>query len=521
MASEQNLLERVQKLNEIGILLSKEKDHDKLIEMILFRAKELTNADAGTLYIISPQKKLDFAIVVNDSLDLSWGGAEKAKSKFPAISLYDSQGNPNDRTAVARAVLTKKTVNIKNSYTDTDSGFDFSGTRQFDNQSGYRSESILVVPMLDQDKNQVGALQLINRIDPVTKSVVPFDLADQQLVESLASQAAIALSRQRLIGNLNEMFEGLIEALAEAIDAKSSHTGQHCRRVPEIAMLLADAVNQTTTGPLAKEHFSEEDLYQLKVAAWLHDCGKVTTPVHVVDKATRLEAICDRMEIIQLRFAVLLRDLEISHQRGEMSDEQLLIRKENLLADLAFLQSCNKADALVDPDDVARIYAIGEKTWVDHSGQIHPLLQDQEAQDLQIAQGTLNDDQRETINEHVVATLNMLEKLPWPPHLSEVPEIAGSHHERVDGKGYPRGLKGEEMSLSARLLAIADVFEALTAGDRPYKKAITLDRVVSIMEGMAASGHLDPDLFSVFLRSKVHQVYAKGHDHVKLGKCSE
>jgi hypothetical protein len=192
-----------------------------------------------------------------------------------------------------------------------------------------------------------------------------------------------------------------------------------------------------------------------------------------------------------------------------MSDEQLDLRLQALNNDLCFIQHCNRADSYVDSDDAARVAAIAERTWIDSEGKVHSVLTPNEVSDLQIKRGTLNDKEREVINGHAKATLSMLQKLPLPAHLEEVPEIAASHHERMDGKGYPRGLTGEEMSVSAKLLAIADVFEALTAGDRPYKKAIPLDEVLSIMDGMTRSGHLDPNLFEIFVRSKVYEVYAK------------
>ena len=504
----QGLLDRVRRLNEIGIALSAETDGDRLLESILLGAKELTNADGGTLYTLNDDNALTFEIVRTDSLGIKWGGPGGDTVRFPNIPLYNDQGEPNNHTVVAHAVLSEQAVSIADVYETK--AYDFSGTRKFDKQSGYRSTSILVVPLKDHEGTVIGALQLINRQDDTGK-VVPFTIADQQLLGSLASQAAVALTNRLLIDNLNGMFESLVQVIADAIDEKSPYTGKHCRRVPELTMLLADAVNAAESGAFTGVKLDADQLYELKIAAWLHDCGKVVTPVHVVDKSTRLETIFDRVELLELRYEVARRDARISHAFGDIDADQLDNRYKALDEELAFLRRCNDGGTFVDDEDAARIAAIADRWWTDREGVEQPFLTQDEVRNLSIARGTLNTSEREVINNHVVSTIKMLERLSYPRHLRSVPEIAGAHHERIDGKGYPNGLTGDQMSVQAKILAIADIFEALTSGDRPYKKAIPLSRALKIMEDIRDSGHIDPEIFEVFMQKKVYMPYARQH----------
>jgi HD domain len=232
------------------------------------------------------------------------------------------------------------------------------------------------------------------------------------------------------------------------------------------------------------------------------------TPVHVVDKATKLETIFDRIEMIDQRFEIILRDLEMASLKGELPASQYDVRRSQLLDDREFLRTVNIGSERMSQQDIERVRTIGRLTWTSSSGEIRPFLTDNEIENLTIVAGTLTQEEREIINYHIVATIKMLEALPWPRHLRNVPEYAGGHHERMDGRGYPKGLTGEQMSLQARMLAIADVFEALTAADRPYKKAKTLSEALGIMKHLRDSNHLDPDLFDVFVRSEVYRDYA-------------
>src|SRR5204862_7938563 len=286
-------------LNAIGASLSAERDIDRLLEAILTAAKTITRADGSTLYRVTEERTLRFEIVRTSSLRYYLGGTTGNPVPFYPIQLYKDD-RPNQSMVAAYAALTGKTVNISDAYTAD--GFDFTGTRAFDQKTGYRSKSFLTVPMRNHENESIGVLQLINATDPQTGEIVPFSASDQRLAESLASQAAVALTNRMLINQLEQLFESFINLINNAIDEKSPYTGGHCQRVPQLTMMLAEAVNDMGDGPLAAFNMTDKDRYELKIAGLLHDCGKVTTPVHVVDKATKLESIYDRIHLVDTRF---------------------------------------------------------------------------------------------------------------------------------------------------------------------------------------------------------------------------
>ena len=505
-SAEEDLVQRLEQLNTIGASLSAETDINRLLETILTAAKSITRADGGTLYRVTEEKTLRFEILRTSSLKNYLGGTTGNPVPFYPVPLY-KDGKPNHNNVSAYVALTGKTVNIQDAYTAE--GFDFSGTRGFDSKTGYRSKSFLTVPMRNHENECIGVLQLINAQDPRTGEIVPFSPSDQRLAESLASQAAIALTNRMLINQLEELFESFIGLINAAIDEKSPYTGGHCQRVPMLTMMLAEAVNETKAGPLAEFQMSDKDRYELKIAGLLHDCGKVTTPVHVVDKATKLETIFDRIQLIDTRFEVLKRDAEIEHLRKKLDEKQLRDRLRQLEEDRRFLQMCNIGGERMSDENVVQVKRIAKYRWRDVSGHEADFLSEDEVKNLTIRAGTLTDVERKIINHHIVATIKMLEALPWPKHLTNVPEYAGGHHERMDGKGYPRGLTREQMSVQARCMGIADIFEALTAKDRPYKKGKTLSESLEILGKMKLGNHVDPDLFDVFVRRKVYQRYAE------------
>jgi len=501
-----DLGQRLEQLNAIGASLSAERDINRLLESILAAAKTITRADGGTLYRLTEDKTLRFEIVRTTSLRYYLGGTSGNPVPFYPIQLY-KDGKPNHSMVAAHAALTGKTVNIPDAYA-TD-GFDFSGTRAFDSKTGYRSQSFLTVPMRNHEHETIGVLQLINARDPRTGQIAAFSASDQRLAESLASQAAVALTNRMLINQLEQLFESFINLINSAIDEKSPYTGGHCQRVPQLTMMLAEAVNDTREGPLRDFQMTDKDRYELKIAGLLHDCGKVTTPVHVVDKATKLETIYDRIHLIDTRFEVLKRDLEILALKKEVSADEARARLARLEEDRRFLQCCNVGGERMKDEDIARVKRIAAYRWRDVDGRDAPFLSDDEVKNLTIRAGTLTDDERKIINHHIIATIKMLEALPWPRHLTKVPEYAGGHHERMDGKGYPKGLKREQMSVQARCMGIADIFEALTAKDRPYKKGKTLSESLEILGRMKLNNHVDPDLFDIFVRRKVYRRYAE------------
>ncbi len=510
----------IEQLNEIGIALSAQRDTNTLLEMILLGAKNMLNADGGTIYSVIEACQLKFEIMVNDSLQIMRGGTTGEAIPLHPIPLYDSSGNPNNCMVAAYAAIAKRTVNITDAYTAE--GFDFSGTRTFDAQTGYRSQSFLTVPMLNHEGELIGVLQLINAIDSSTGEIIPFSAHAGRIAESLASQAAIALTNHHLVEEFKLLFESFISLIANAIDEKSPYTGGHCRRVPSLTMMLAEAACNTSHGILKDFTMSAEELYELKIAGLLHDCGKVTTPVHVVDKATKLETIFDRINLIDTRFEVLKRDAEIDFlcQKLEALERDLVTDIARLEAeyqqrlaqidlDREFLRSCNIGGEYMSEHSKQRIGEIAKYRWVGLSGQSVSFLSEDEVYNLNITKGTLTPEERDIINRHITVTIDMLEALPYPKNLRRVTEFAGGHHERMDGKGYPKGLTREQMSIPARIMAIADIFESLTAQDRPYKKGNSLSECLHIMGKMKLDGHIDPELFDLFISGQVYLRYAE------------
>lgn len=514
------LLKRLERLNAIGIALSVERDNHRLLEMILLGAKEITNADGGTLYTVTEDKQLKFEIMSNQTLNIAMGGTTGIEIPFLPLPLYLKDGRPNLTTVAAYAALNDKTVNIENAYEAKD--FDFTGTRKFDEKTGYHSQSFLTIPMKNHEEEVIGVLQLINAMDIDTQEIIPFSAANQSLVESLASQAAVAMTNHNLIEGLKALFEAFIELIAEAIDQKSPYTGGHCKRVPELTMMLAQAANDVQSGPLKDFTLSKKEFYELKIAGWLHDCGKVTTPESVMDKPTKLSAIFDRIELVDQRFELLKKQKECDVLKTKIEalqnskqadlfklDAELKAFKLKCDEDREFLKKCNFGSEYMTPEDQKRVHDIAAIKMIDAHASAMPLLSENEVYNLNISRGTLTAEEREVINNHIVVTINMLESLPYPKDLKRVPEYAGGHHERMDGKGYPKGLTREQMSVPARVMGIADIFEALTSKDRPYKKAKTLSESLHILGKMKVDNHIDPYLFDLFVREKIYLKYAQ------------
>ncbi|MFZ6732965.1 GAF and HD-GYP domain-containing protein [Undibacterium sp. Ji42W] len=521
--SSSEIAQRLEKLTELSLELSNNHDTPLLLENILRSAKSITYADGGTLYRTSKDKQsLCFNISLNDTLNMYQGGVKGHTVDIPDIPLIDANGSRNLNAVAAYAANYKLSVNIQDVYTV--GVFNFSGTRNFDQQFNYKTKSLLTVPMHDHEGELIGVLQLINATNPETREPCPFTETDQRFIEALASQAAIALTNQQLISQLENLFVSLVHLINIGIDEKSPHTGRHCQHVPELTMLLANAVHETREGPLAHFSMTDKDRKELWMAGILHDCGKISTPVHVVEKSTKLETIFDRIQLLDTRFEVLKRDAEIKVLKSKCALYQANVNNENLIIELEqglqaelakiddarnFLRKLNIGSERTSPEDLQRVTDIAAWQFADANGVAQPFLNVDEVENLSVRAGTLNAQERAIINNHITTTIKMLEALPWPKHLQNVPEYAGGHHERMDGKGYPRGLRGEQMSVQAKIMAIADIFEALTAKDRPYKDGKTLTESLHILGSFALNGHIDPDLFNIFVKKKVYLTYAE------------
>ncbi|MCH7554561.1 MAG: PAS-domain containing protein [Proteobacteria bacterium] len=572
---------RYQDLNEIGVALSAEKNVNRLLEMILHEAKKISNADGGTVYLYAneeasdwqprgridarsggdrrsgydrrsplvaknnksvPVKKkrarkgsvlersdrridvdrrarpdvLKFAIMLNDTLKISLGGTTGKEIPFSPLRIYDPvTGKGNYKNVATVVALTGKTVDIPDAYCAEE--FDFSGTKAFDAANDYRSKSFLTIPMKNKKDEVIGVLQLINARDRDTGETIAFKPEDRKIIESLASQAAVTIDNQMLLEGQKVLLDSFIQLIAGAIDEKSPYTGGHCERVPKLTEMLAEAACQATTGPFRDFQLTAEEKYELHIAGWMHDCGKVTTPEYVVDKSTKLETIYDRIETVVTRFEILKRDAEIACLKDLAAggidparrEAEYRAEIERLDSDCEFIKQANVGGEFMDDDKKDRVRRIAAMTWRAPDGEERPFLDENESYNLCISRGTLTAEERTVINDHIVVTIEMLAKLPFPKNLRRVPEYAGGHHEKMDGTGYPRGLRRNQMSTPARMMAIADIFEALTAADRPYKKAKSLSVAMKIMGFMKNDNHIDPDLFELFVESGVYREYAE------------
>jgi HD-GYP domain-containing protein (c-di-GMP phosphodiesterase class II) len=515
MPRKQDQFDKIKRITQIGVALSSEKNLDSLLEMIVDEARLFTHADGGTLYILSDDEAaLQFAIVQSESLKIRMGGAS-GRITWPPVPIRDENGHPNHANVSAYAAISGEVVNIPDVYHAE--GFNFEGTRQFDRSTGYRSRSMLVVPMRNHENDIIGVLQLLNARDGATGRVTPFSAESQSVTESLASQAAVALTNNRLINNLETLLESFIKAVATAIDEKSPYTGGHIRRVAELTMSIALKINETREGPLASVCFDEHQLKELRLAAWLHDIGKITTPEYVIDKATKLETIFDRLALLKTRFEVLRRDNEITmlrknlvpdkEEKSDFSFPGQELPPELLAEDYDFLVNINTGFECLSDDEIARLRSIASRKWLMGS-EWRPILSEEELKNLSIRRGTITEEEKKIIDNHATVTYKMLSQLPFPKKMRHVAEYASGHHEKLDGTGYPLGLKDDRIPLQVRILTLADVFEAITARDRPYKKGKKLSEAMIIMRGMVKDRHIDADLFDLFIRERIYLDYA-------------
>ncbi len=503
--ADKKIFDQVENLLNIGIALSAEKNHPRLLEMIVTETRRVTSGDAGTLYL-KEDDRLVFKIIQNDTMGVRQGG-DGEEINLPPVPLKAE----NVSSYVA---LTGRTVNIPDVYTSA--GFDFTGPRNYDRMTGYRTRSMLVVPLENHEGEITGVLQLINSLEPDDRTVRPFPAYYQKVVESLASQAAIALTNARLIKDIENLFNSFVQVMATAIDARTPYNANHTRRVALLSRALAGAVNQTAAGSWAAEHFDDERLDQLTMAGWMHDIGKVATPLSVMDKATRLDG---RLELVLQRLdyiAQLEKAASLQQQLDRLTEGQ----PEKAAAQAALLQEklarvkevrelvvkCNDPANFIDDETEARLQQAAALTYTDGAGRKQPYLTPVELENLCVRRGTLTGGERKIMEDHVAVTGRLLEKIPFIKKLRDVPRFAAMHHETLDGQGYPRGLAGGDIPPEARILALADIYDALTASDRPYKKAMPVENALRILGFMARDGKLDAELLEIF---KTHRVWEK------------
>ena len=488
----------IKQLNQVGIALSSETHLPTLLQLLVREVRRFTRADAGSLYF-KVGGHLRFQVAQNDTL---------AARKVPLVRAFHSYPVPLDKTSIAGYVaVTGEALNIPDVYQlPPDLAYRFNPA--LDEQNEYRSRSMLALPMRNHENEIIGVLQLINALDEDGKVTV-FDSDHLDLVSSLTSHAAVAIQNARLINTIREVFAALVRYSASAIDARSPHTAGHSRRVATYCLRLAQAVNDERDGPFARVFFSDKELEELNCAAWLHDIGKIGVREEVLEKVDRLtpaamELIASRFEMVKL--AILYEgQVNRTPERGTTlnSPGELESRLEEVDQDLEVIRQVNRAKRLRS-DQIERIQQIQGKTFRDAGGHVRPYLTDEESHHLSVPEGNLTSEEYEEIRGHVLHTLNIINKIPFAKDLERIPLIAAAHHEKLDGSGYPHGLKAAAIMIQARILGVADVYDALTAADRPYRGSMPVEEALKILTLDAETGKLDRDLVQLFVTKKLY-----------------
>ena len=503
-------------LVSIGRALSGTRSLSEMFRKILLVAQENASADGGSLYILNENRRTLEAVLVSNTVL----GIEMVKDDFNPLFLEGVLSSPLDENESghlnisAAACADKKTVYIRDLDGEDATGFDVDRVRSFDKEHGYKTKSILTVPLISPDAAPIGAVQLIN---PGAGEILSDDHV--AFVEALAGQAGIILHNGILTAASDQLLNSVVEMVSTAIDEKSPHTAGHCMRVTDLFLMFAEEVSCVAEEPFGGFEMTELDRRELEMAGLLHDVGKIVTPQHVLDKETKLSCVTDRIKLIEERLNVArfseenealrrrIKSLGVDPDSDGECCSAAKAASDRARDDLDFLSKVNTGEIFMDADAEAKLNAIAERKLADGD----PLLTQEEVLNLSIKRGTLNDEERKIIEGHVSSSIRLLESITWPNSLRRIPEYAGGHHERIDGAGYPNGLTGDQMSLPAKMLAIADRFESLTAPDRPYKKVMTLARALDIMDSMNENQEIDSGLYKLFRDRKIYMRYARRH----------
>lgn len=509
----------IQNLTRIGVALSSINNLEKIFNLILDEAIAFTNADAATIYKVSEDKKsLEFVLVFNESLKLRMGGTNDPIT-WPQIPLYDKNGRPHLKYIVTNVYHKKRLLCFEDVYETQD--YDISGTQKIDAQNNYRSKSMLTIPLMNHENEVLGVLQVINALDRQGK-VTSFKDEYIVMLKSLAAQAAIAMSNRKLINDLETLLLQFMHSIAKGIERKSKYSSNHIIRVSTLADMFARKISADVSEKYRDTVFSENELKELSMAGLMHDVGKIVTPEYIMDKSTKLEGVVDRIEIIKMRFRLFKTAIQLAvSEIGEIAVieqskqwfPKVKLRKiddifRQLDSDLEFLTDVNIGKEYAADDVLEKITGIRNISFK-HSGESFFLLSEDEYRHLIIRRGTLTPEERKIMNEHVQVTWEMLSELSFPQKYQNVALYAASHHEKLNGKGYPQGLDAKKLPLQSRILAIADIFEALTAADRPYKKGNKLSEALRVLAELAENKDIDAGLLDVLLDSDLYLEFAK------------
>jgi len=500
-------INHIEQLTKIGIALSAEKDINNFFNLVLEEAMDYTNSDGGTIYTISEDKKyLDFKIVCTRSKNIKLGFADT--TKWPSIPIFDENGKPNLKNFASYVAHTGKSSSIDDVYNQNI--YDNSGTKKYDKSNDYSTKSIVAVPLKNHENDVLGVIQLINAMDD-NGNIISYTKEHITMLTSLASQAAIALTNKLLIEGLENLLRQFIKSIAKAIDRKSEYTGGHITRVASLTEMIAAAI-QKDKKEFPNVEFSENEMQEISIAGWMHDIGKITTPIYIMDKATKLETIFNRIELVKARFEIvkLVIKCDLLKIKNERKKDKLLEILTRLDNDLEFLEHANIGGEFMKDEDLERIDGIFHFSY-ESEGKKYFLITENEKKNLSIRKGTLLEEEIEKMREHAFVSHEMLSQLTFPRKYKNVPIYASAHHEKLNGKGYPFHLQGKDLPLQARIIAIADLFEALTAADRPYKKGKKLSETFRIMAFMAKDNEIDKNVLDLLIDSGVFMDYAKAY----------
>jgi HD-GYP domain-containing protein (c-di-GMP phosphodiesterase class II)/phosphoribosyl 1,2-cyclic phosphodiesterase len=491
----QNQLIRRKNIKEILFEMIKELYSENnpinILEKVVTYARQLTNSDGGTIYTKTEDDKyLEFKIIQNETLNIN----QKANTTWPKLPLY-IEGKENKEMVASLCALTGKIINIEDVYNAKE--FNFEGTRKFDKNNNYRSKSMLVIPLRNHENEIIGVLQLINK--KRDSNIIAYDKNDEKIISLLASIAAISITKNKLIEDFEKLLGSLIKTIGIAIDEKSKYTSKHVQNVAKLALMIAKAIQQEGV-----KQYTKDELKMIEIAGWVHDIGKIAIPEYVMDKATKLEKLIDRIELIKYKFELLKKEYYIQYLEKKLTKEKYeeLIKKAD--KDFEFLKELNKGYEWVSDEKLERVKEIA-KIKIGNE----PLINEDELKNLFIRKGTLTDEEREIIQSHAAIGLKMLQNLHFPKKYKRLPDIAGNHHEKLNGTGYPRGLTAKDLSLEERIMTIADIFEALSAADRPYKEPKKLSEIFEILYLMAKNNEIDKNIIKVIIKDKIYLDYAK------------
>jgi HD-GYP domain-containing protein (c-di-GMP phosphodiesterase class II) len=462
-----------------------------ILEKVVTYARQLTNSDGGTIYTKTEDDKyLEFKIIQNETLNIN----QKENTTWPKLPLY-IEGKENKEMVASLCALTGKIINIEDVYNAKE--FNFEGTRKFDKNNNYRSKSMLVIPLRNHENEIIGVLQLINK--KRDSNIIAYDKNDEKIISLLASIAAISITKNKLIEDFEKLLGSLIKTIGIAIDEKSKYTSKHVQNVAKLSLMIAKAIQKEGI-----KQYSKDELKMIEIAGWLHDIGKIAIPEYVMDKATKLEKLIDRIEVLKYKFKLLKKEYYIQYLEKKLSKEEYekLLKKAD--DDFEFLKEINKGSEWVSDEKLNRLKEIAKIKIGDE-----PLLNEDEFENLSIRKGTLTDEEKKIIQSHAEIGLKMLQNLHFPKKYKRLPDIAGNHHEKLNGKGYPRGLTAKDLSAEERIMAIADIFEALSASDRPYKEPKKLSEIFKILYFMVKDNEIDKNIIRIMIKNNVYLKYAK------------